>query len=66
LFAFPSRVVAAFKKQLGGGMCTERERESLWQFLSSSILRVYKAKEKEEKGEGGLWRASYSMVYMEE
>ncbi len=47
-------------------MCTERERESLWQFLSSSILRVYKAKEKEEKGEGGLWRASYSMVYMEE
>jgi hypothetical protein len=45
-------------------MCTERERESLWQFLSSSILRVYKAKEKEEKG--GILRASYSMVYMEE
>jgi hypothetical protein len=64
LFAFPSRVVAAFKKQLEEGMCTERERESLWQFLSSSILRVYKAKEKEEKG--GILRASYSMVYMEE
>ncbi len=63
LFAVPSRVVAAFKKERRD-VCVRREKVSGSFSLLVDIARV-RPKEKEEEEDS--WRAaSYSLVYMEE